>query len=203
MAPVVSAAKSISLQAADTFRSALQTAAARLDAKRSTLDRLSQTRRVLVYSYGVRGQDLALQLRAADVDCVIFDNAPAVVARAALDGFETAASLDPALPTIIAAGQNQMEILTELGPDAFSLAEALYAFDLRNAYDRARAFTDTIPEQVDALFDQQQALSIDCRSDFLNVLLYRASLDVDYLRTTRRPLREMWTPPLGVARRGG
>ncbi len=199
MAPVVSAAKSISLQAADTFRSALQTAAARLDAKRSTLDRLSQTRRVLVYSYGVRGQDLALQLRAADVDCVIFDNAPAVVARAALDGFETAASLDPALPTIIAAGQNQMEILTELGPDAFSLAEALYAFDLRNAYDRARAFTDTIPEQVDALFDQQQALSIDCRSDFLNVLLYRASLDVDYLRTTRRPLREMWTPPVGVA----
>ena len=185
-------------QAEDSFRTALQTAAASLDARRPRLERLGEGRRVLVYSYGVRGRDLALQLRAKGVECVVFDNAPAAVARAADDGFETAKALDARLPVLVAAGQNQAEILAELGPGAVSLAEALYAFDLRNAYDRARAFTDEVLPQAEPLFEQQQALDPDCRADFLNVLLYRASLDVAWLRATRRPLAEMWTPPAGV-----
>ena len=187
------------LRAEDAFRTALRAAAESLEARRARLDRLVEARRVLVYSYGTRGRDLALQLRGLGVACVIFDNAPSAVARAALDGFETAAALDACLPVLVAAGQNQAEILAELGADAFSLAETLYAFDLRNAYDRARAFTDTILPQADALFAQQQALDPDCRADFQNLLLYRASLDVGWLSGTRRPVAEMWTPPEAVS----
>ena len=177
------------------FRIALERAAESLAGRQPRLRRLAAAGRVLVYSYGTRGRDLALQLRAAGVGCVVFDNAPSAVARAAQEGFETAATLNTTLPIIVAAGQNQVEILTEVGPEAFSLAEALYAFDLRNSYDRARAFTDTVPVHAEALFVQQQALEPAYRADFQNVLLYRASLDVSWLQPTRRPVGEMWAPP--------
>ena len=178
------------------FRAALAAASAWPAARRRRLDQLAGARRVLVYSYGKRGKELALQLRALGVACVVFDNAPAQRARAQADGFETAPRLPRDLPVIVAAGQNQLEILPTAGPGAVGLHEALYAFDLRNSFGQARAFTDGLAGMTDALYRLHRRLDADSRQAFLDLLLFRASLYVSHIAATRRPMGEMWAPPV-------
>lgn len=177
------------------FADRIEAAAARLEARKPGLTELGAADAVTVYSYGIRGQDLALQLRARGVRCVIFDNAQSARDKAARDGFEVATTPEGPLPLLVAAGQNQVSILDELTRPAFSLADTLYAFDLRNSYGRARDFSQAPLDHTDALFDRYERLEADCRPDFIDVLAYRASLDVRETNATRRPMGEMWTPP--------
>ena len=177
------------------FLDALKAAYAELQRRLPRLAKLEGAREVLLYTYGTRGTDLALQLRAAGVRCVIYDNAEAARARAAADGFEVTRDLGLDLPLIVAAGQNQIEILGELEREAYSLSEALYAMDLRNAYGPARAFSDRVVADADRLFAIYRQIDASCRPAFLDVLLYRASLDVHRL-AHRRPVGEMWQPPV-------
>jgi FkbM family methyltransferase len=188
-----------SLDRAD-FDAALSAAAREREARQGRLDALARERRLVVYSYGTKGTDLALLLRLAGVDCVVFDNALSARERAEADGFETAATMPRDLPVIVAAGQNQVEILDELGPSAYALAEALYAFDLRNAYGPMRDFVAMTANQADALFDRYRSLEPAYHAGFLALLMYRASLDVRHTDATRLPMREMWEPPLSDLR---
>jgi glycerophosphoryl diester phosphodiesterase len=66
------------------FDAALDAASDHRRALQPRLDRLAGEGKLTVYSYGVRGTDLALQLRAAGIDCLVFDNAAASRARAAM-----------------------------------------------------------------------------------------------------------------------
>ena len=177
------------------FLAALKEAQACLRGRLPRLAALEGAREVLVYTYGTRGKDLALQLRAADIRCVIYDNSPAARDKAAADGFEVTRDLSLPLPLIVAAGQNQIEILGDLERDAYSLAEGLYALNLRNSYGPARAFSDTVVADAERLFEVYQRLDTGCRTVFLEVLLYRASLDVHRL-VHRKPVGDMWKPPV-------
>jgi len=169
------------------------------DTRKDALDLLSKQRSVIVYSFGTRGLDFAYQLRNAGIDCFIFDNSKQAVERAAADGFKTTSDLTLDLPVIVAAGQNQLSILSGLTRPAYSLAEGLYAFDLFNQYDKARLFSETIPTIADELYLVYRRLEPFCRQDFLDVLLYRASLDVKYLASGRKPVSQMWKPPAAVS----
>jgi len=115
--------------------------------------------------------------------------------RAVEDGFEVASGLPRGLPVIVAAGQHQVEIMASLDPSAYSLPEALYAFELRNAYGPMRDFVHMVSRHREDLFRIYQRLEPTFRRDFLAVLLFRASLDVGYTNGTRLPLDEMWAPP--------
>jgi FkbM family methyltransferase len=176
------------------FADRLTRAADVLSPRKAALEALGRETSVIVYSYGVRGQDLALQLRARGVACAIFDNSPKARARAERDGFEVAADLSADLPLIVAAGQNQVEILDDLARPAWSLADALWGFDLRNSYGPARAFSEMTGD-IEPLYARYRRLEPQFRADFLDVLAYRASLDVRQTDATRRPVGEMWTPP--------
>jgi FkbM family methyltransferase len=129
------------------------------------------------------------------VDCIIFDNAPAARQRASRDGFEVASVLPSNRPIVVAAGQNQVEILGNLDATAYSLPEALYAFGLRNAYGAMHDFVHMVSRHGDELFARYQSIAPNFRDDFLSVLLYRSSLDVRHISRTRLPVEEMWTPP--------
>jgi FkbM family methyltransferase len=177
------------------FRATLVEAAKALDARRPHLAALEGAREVLLYTYGTRGKDLALQLRAAGVRCVVYDNSPKARALAESDGFEVTLDLSLGLPLIVAAGQNQIEILGEVSRPAWSLAEALYALDLRNSYGPARAFTDRVVGDAETLHAIYASLDARAATVFLDVLRYRASLDVHQL-VHRRPVGEMWLPPI-------
>jgi FkbM family methyltransferase len=177
------------------FSNALKAAHAELQSRLPRLAKLEGVCEVLLCTYGTRGRDLARQLRAAGVRCVIFDNAEAARATAAADGFEVTRDLDLGLPLIVAAGQNQIEILGELEREAYSLAEALYALNLRNSYGRARAFSDGVVTDAERLFAIYRQIDAAGRPAFLDVLAYRASLDVHHL-AHRRPVGEMWRPPV-------
>jgi FkbM family methyltransferase len=177
-----------------SFAASLRRAERAREAQQGRLDRLSTERLVTIYTYGAKGADLASQLRLANVDCVIFDNAASARERATKDGFDVAPVLPAGRPIVVAAGQNQVEILDSLNWTAYSLAEALYAFDLRHAYGRMREFVQAMSNQTGELFARYQSLAPAFRADFFAVLLYRASLDVRHTNGTRLPVDRMWAP---------
>jgi len=177
------------------FEAALRSASADLDSRLPRLATLGGAREVIVYTYGDKGKELALMLRAKGVDCLIYDNGEASRARAETDGFAVIRSLDSDRPLIVAAGQNQIQIAAGLQRDFFTLAEALYAFDLSQAFGPARRFTAAVLEDIDGLFEVYGLLDPVSASAFLQILEYRASLDVRRL-TRQRPVGEMWLPPI-------
>ena len=166
--------------------------------RRDALDNLSKQKSVIVYSYGIRGWDLANQLRRSGIECVIFDNSKRAIVRAAAEGFATTSDITLDLPVIVAAGQNQLSILSGLTMPAYTLAEGLYAYDLINQYERARKFSEVIPTIADKLYQLYGRLDANCREAFLSVLLFRISLDVRHVASTRKPVTQMWTPPAAV-----
>lgn len=166
--------------------------------RRDALDQLSKRKSVIVYSYGIRGWDLADQLRRSGIECVIFDNSKQAVARAAAEGFATTSDITLDLPVIVAAGQNQLSILSGLTRPAYTLAEGLYAYDLINQYEKARKFSDVIPTITDRLYQLYGRLDANCRENLLSVLLFRISLDVRHIASTRKPVTQMWNPPAAV-----
>ena len=170
----------------------------RKDNRQTSLDLLSTEKSVIVYSYGARGRDAAQQLRKAGINCLLFDNSQQALDRAVAGGFETTANLQPDLPVIIAAGQNQLSILASLSRPAYSLAEALYAFDLLNQYGKARLFSEIPAPLHEDLYEVYRRLDPICRQGFLNVLLYRLSLDVGRIASTRKLMAHMWVPPATV-----
>ena len=176
------------------FGAKLTHAASVLSSKLDRLEALSRSRDVLVYSYGVRGRDLAAQLRELGVNPIVVDRSPAAIGRARQEGFEVAEGVGADLPLVIAAGQSQKQIFAGLERDAASLVEALYAFDLRNQCDSARRFSDPAGSE-DALYGRYREIDPPFRDDFLDVLLYRASLDLGRLEANR-PVGEMWLPPV-------
>jgi FkbM family methyltransferase len=166
--------------------------------RESDLNLLSKEESVLVYSYGTRGSDFANQLRRAGIECLIFDNAERARNRAVADGFKTISDTSLDLPLIVAAGQNQLSILSGLTRPAYSLAEGLYAFDLINQCAKARLFSENIPAKAVELYQTYRDLEPSSQQDFLDVLLYRASLDVSFIASSRKAVSQMWIPPVAV-----
>ena len=180
------------------FSDRLRLASEALISRQAGLDGLGKERKVLVYSFGACGQNLARQLRAAGVSCVIYDNAKTAVERAASEGFDTTDNIDLDIPLIVAAGQNQLAISGDLRRPAYNLVESLCAFDLLSWYGRARLFADRLCESAGELYGVYQRIDPDCRAEFLSTLLFRASLDVHHLVAKRTPVSRMWVPPPAI-----
>lgn len=166
--------------------------------REKSLDSLSKNKSVIVYSFGSKGKELSSQLRSAGVECIIFDNSSSAVDRATGDGFQTTSNINLDLPLIVAAGQNQWSILSGLTRSAYSLAEGLYAYDLVHAFGKAREFSKIIPETTDELYQIYKQLGRSSRQEFLDILLFRASLDVRHIVSTRKPVSEMYIPPAAL-----
>ncbi|MGZ3273397.1 MAG: FkbM family methyltransferase [Caulobacteraceae bacterium] len=177
------------------FNAALESASRDLEGRLPRLTALNGAREVVIYTYGAKGKELALMLRASGVHCLIYDNGEAARSRAEQDGFAVTRTLDVDRPLLVAAGQNQIQICASLEREFYTLAEALYAFDLNHAYGPARRFTAAVLEDAEGLFDIYGLLDPQSAAAFLDILQYRASLDVQRL-TCQRPVGEMWLPPI-------
>jgi FkbM family methyltransferase len=185
----------LQLETVEAFRERLTAARAALLGREAALDELGASREVAVYSYGSKGRELAGALRHRGVECLIFDNGAASRDRARADGFQVIERIDENLPLVVAAGQNQIEILAQLSRPAFNLGEAHFAFDLPAPYGSAREVAAVAGEEAEALFEIYRWLDATSASSFLDVLEYRASMDVHRLKG-RRPVGEMWRPPV-------
>lgn len=179
----------------DQFRERLSDANRSLLSRLKLLEVLGTSEEVIVYSYGTRGLDLAHQLRSKGVSCLIADRSEEALRRAAADGFETTKKLDLDLPLVVAAAQHQLEVLQSCKRQAFSLVEGLYAFDILNQREKARRFSEGLLDTANELHELYNQIDFDCRSEFLDVLLFRASLDVRHVGRSRKPLKDMWIPP--------
>src|SRR5215469_15211248 len=89
--------------------------------RKGALESLSKEKTVIIYSFGLKGRELAYKLRESGVDCLVFDNSPRAVENAAAEGFKTTSVVTLDLPLIVAAGQNQLSILSGLTRPAYSL----------------------------------------------------------------------------------
>lgn len=177
------------------FHGQLQAAAAALQARLPRLDRLRGAGRLALYGFGTRGQALARQLKVAGIRVVVYDSNEAARAAAATAGYETAAAVPEDMPLVIAAAQNQM-ILLRRHPQAYSLVECLHALNQINQCAPAPGFCAVIAEQAEGLYEIYRALAAESREAFLQVLRFRASLDVFCLEGSRQPLDAMWKMPL-------
>lgn len=181
-----------------SFVARIDSAASALEARKSGLEALGRERDVLVYSFGACGSELARQLARAGVHCTIHDRSPAALERARAAGFDTTTTLPTDRPILVGAGQNQLAILDALQRPAWSLVESLYAYDLISSYGPVRAFCAAVSRQRDALHAVYLGLEPDSRREFLDVLEFRASLDVRRIGVSRTPVSEMWVPPAAV-----
>ncbi len=178
------------------FVDRLKAAEAERKRREPVLATLEHVRAVIVYTFGVRGRDLALQLRGRGVRCLIFDNGEASRKKAVAEGFELAPSLDDeSLPLLIGAGQKQIEIMASLERPAYFLPEALYGLNLRNQYAPARAFTQATLHRAADLFSVYQRLDPQSADVFIQVLEYRASLQPTKV-SAWQPMADMWRPPV-------
>ena len=71
--PVAMSASHTAALSWSDFLAALEEARADLQRRLPRLAKLEGAREVLLYTYGTRGKDVALQLRAAGVRCVVYD----------------------------------------------------------------------------------------------------------------------------------
>jgi FkbM family methyltransferase len=177
------------------FRKRLTEAHAALFRRETALAELGAAREVAVYSYGSKGRELAGALRHRGVECLIFDNGAASRDRARAAGFQVVERIDDRLPLVVAAGQNQIEILRSLPRPAFNLGEAHFAFDLPAPYGSAREVAAVAGKEAEALFETYRWLDAASAAAFMDVLEYRASMDVHRLKG-RRPVGDMWRPPV-------
>ncbi len=183
----------------DEFTGKLHAAFQYFQSNRQTaIESLSKERTVIVYSFGAKGREFANKLREDRIECLIYDNAKQAVENAEAEGFKTTSDLTLDLPLIVAAGQNQLNILSGLTRPAYSLPEGFYSFDLINNYGKARLFTEAVLMLASELYRIYEKLDEAYRADFLSVLLFRVSLDVRYVASTRKPVAQMWTPPTEV-----
>jgi FkbM family methyltransferase len=166
--------------------------------RQASIESLSKEKTVIVYSFGSKGREFAYKLREAGIDCLVYDNAKGAVESAAAEGFKTTSDLTLDLPLIVAAGQEQLSILAGLTRPAYSLPEGFYSFDLICGYGKARLFTEAVLRLANELYRIYKKIDESCRKDFLNVLLFRASLDVRHIASTRKPVSQMWIPPAEV-----
>lgn len=182
------------------FRDKLETATQEKIARLPQLDRLRTAKTLQVYSYGLKSRQLVPQLRKNGIRCLIFDNNPLVRERALADGFEVIERFDPAIPIIVAAGQNQIEIMDSLTKDslaenAYYLLETLYAINLNTEWEKSQHFSDSTAANPERLYTIYQDLNPKSKFVFLEVLQYRISLNVRHL-LSRQPMAQMWTPPV-------
>ncbi len=182
------------------FRDKLETAKQEKIARFPQRERLRTAKSLQVYSYGLKSRQLAPQLRKIGIHCLIFDNNPLVRDRALADGFDVIEHLDPAIPIIVAAGQNQIEIMDSLiadnlGGNAYYLLETLYALDLNTDWEKSRHFSDSTFDNAERLYTIFKSLNPKSRSVFFEVLQYRISLNVRHL-LNRQSMAQMWTPPV-------
>lgn len=173
----------------------LQTEVASREARLHRLADLSTCKHAIIYAYGINGRALAAQLRAADVEPIIFDNSEAVRCQAEQDGYRTTPTIDLDAPLILAVGQHQIEVKAGLTRSAVYFHEALHVFDLNFVLSPARTYADLVLRRFEEVHAVYQSLDPGGAERLLEVLLYRASLDPTRLQK-RFSFSDMWRPPI-------
>jgi FkbM family methyltransferase len=158
------------------------------------LGALEKARRVCVFGFGGKGRELAGRLRSLGIEVVVRDASKAAQAVALQEGYEIVdpTSADLSMPTILGAGQKQIEQRDMVGENYVYYQEACDVFDLPCLYDRCRDFSSFVTENVDELGSVLVLLDAESAEVFAALLEYRVSLQPESLAGLNSPDGSMW-----------
>ena len=177
------------------LKTQFQTGIASRESRLLGLADLTTSDSAIIYAYGINGRALAAQLRSSGIEPIIFDSSERVRRQAENDGYLTTSAIDVDAPLIVAVGQHQIEVMASLKRPAAYFHEALHVLDLNFVFSSARSYSDLLSRRLDDVDAVYQALDPGGAERFLEVLLYRASLDPAKL-LNRFSFADMWRPPV-------
>ncbi|NCR12913.1 MAG: FkbM family methyltransferase [Microcystis aeruginosa LL13-06] len=147
-----------------------------------------------IFGYGNKGKQISKQLRLAKQAVQIYDVNPNALESACSDGFDVVHQIDDLIDfqVILGSGQNQIEQKDMVFDNYIFYEEATFFYDLVHLQSRKRDMSNCIVHDLDRLYWVYTVLQEDSKSQFLDILLFRASLNPLHLQNSRVNNKWMW-----------
>lgn len=165
--------------------------------RKKDLQNLINSKPLLLFGFGGKGQTLAHQIRQiTGKEVTVFDSSASKREAARIQGFNTVDQFS--LPdgarwaTILGACQAQFEQKTAVQQNFIYYQEAANLLGAPHLAHLARDFETYIPRNLEGLYKTYLALHSNSQERFVQVLCFRVSCDPTYLQLVRQPTREMW-----------
>lgn len=180
-----------------SFSQCIAEAAAAWQTRQQELRRLVDSKPLLLFGFGGKGQMLAHQIQQiAGKQITVYDTSAAKREAAQQQGFKTidqfAAGDGARWATVLGACQAQFEQKATVQENFIFYQEAANLLGAPHLAHLARDFETYIPAHLEALYTTYLALHPDSRARYVQVLRFRASSDPTHLRAVRQPNAEMW-----------
>jgi FkbM family methyltransferase len=175
------------------FKGIVQGAA---DERKLRLDLLSSKKDlpIALFGYGNKGKQILKQLGHIKDKIHVYDLNPSTLNRAHIDGFKTIDKIDDLkdFHVILGSGQNQVDQQQAIFGNHLFYEEATYIYDLIHVQSPARQMSDVISQEVDQFYWLYNILQSESKERFMDVLIFRASLNPTYLQKSRTNNKSMW-----------
>lgn len=180
-----------------TFCQAIGEAGNAWQKRKAELLHLVDTKPLLLFGFGGKGQMLAHQIREiAGKEVTVFDTSAGKREAAHNQGFKTIAQFNPGdgerWATVLGACQAQFEQKATVQKNFIFYQEAANLLGAPHLAHLARDFESFIPGHLEDLYKTYLALHSASRERFLRVLCFRISSDPAHLQPGRQPNSEMW-----------
>jgi FkbM family methyltransferase len=165
--------------------------------RKEELQKLIDTKPLLLFGYGGKGRMLAHQIRQiTGKQVTVFDNSSSKREEAQNDGFDTIHQFindDCARwATILGACQAQFEQKSTADQNFIYYQEGANLFGAPHLANLAGDFESFIPDHLNSLYKIYSSLHPSSQERFLQVLRFRVSSDPEHLQMVRQPVTEMW-----------
>jgi FkbM family methyltransferase len=176
------------------FKNAIEKAVEERNKRLIEVEKLLSTKKICLFGFGNKGRFLANQLSAIDAKIIVFDSDANKRNDAKKQGYEVIDSL-PSFESycfILGSGQNQTEQQEVVGKNYIFYHECAYFYNLANYFESSRNFSDFIPNRSSELFELYQKINPAFQETYFNILLFKASLNPNYVKDYRKGLPAMW-----------
>lgn len=175
------------------FKNIIQSAVAE---RNSRLDFLSSKEElpIALFGYGNKGKQILKQLVHIQDKIHVYDLNSSALSRARLDGLNTIDKIDDLrdFQVILGSGQNQIDQHNAVFGNHLFYEEATYFYNLIHVQSPARQMSDVILQEAERFYWLYEKLQDQSKARFMDVLLFRASLNPTYLQKSRANNKLMW-----------
>ena len=179
-----------------SFREALAIAGKDWIERKQELQNLIETKPLVLFGFGGKGQMLARQIRdLTQRDITIFDTDCDKRNDAERQGFSVIEQLDQSgsrWAIILGACQSQLEQSRIVGSGYIYYQEAANLLGAPHLAHQSRDFETCATKNIEDLYQIYQLLHPESRRCFLQVLCFRLTGNPAHLRHARQPVSEMW-----------
>jgi FkbM family methyltransferase len=147
-----------------------------------------------IFGYGNKGRQILKQLGHMKDKIHVYDLNSSALNRARMDGFNIIDNIGDLkdFQVILGSGQNQIDQQNAIFENHLFYEEATYIYDLVHVQSPAREMSDVILQEVERFYWLYNILQDESKERFMDVLMFRASLNPSYLQKSRTDNKLMW-----------